>query len=117
VPCLFNYYVGAAILSVILSSLSQILLKKSSGEKKKHWIFEYINPKVLIAYGTIFVCMFLMIFAFTGMYYRYGAVIESLAYLLIMVFSRIFLKEKITKRRVIGNLIIVIGVLIFTINI
>jgi drug/metabolite transporter (DMT)-like permease len=110
---MFSLYVGVALVSVVLSSLSQVLLKKSSGEKKKHRLFDYLNPKVLIAYGTILICMFLMIFAFTGMYYRYGAVIESLAYLLIMVFSRIFLGEKITKRRVIGNLIIVAGVIIF----
>jgi len=112
-----NIYIGVALLSVVLSSLSQVLLKKSSNEEKSHWIFEYLNFKVIMAYGTIFVCMFLMIFAFTGMYYRNGAVIESLAYLLIMVFSRIFLGEKITKRRVIGNLIIVIGVIVFTLNI
>jgi len=104
-------------MSVVLSSLSQVLLKKSSSEKKNHWILEYLNPKVVIAYSTIFICMFMMIFAFTGMYYRYGAVIESLAYLLIMAFSRIFLGEKITKRRIVGNLVIVAGVLIFTLNI
>ena len=114
---MFSIYVGVAIFSVLLSSLSQVLLKKSSAESKKHWVFEYLNLKVVIAYSIIFICMLLMIYAFTGMYYRYGAVIESLAYLLIMVFSRIFLKEKITKRRVIGNLIIVVGVIIFTLNI
>jgi len=114
---MFNIYVGVAFFSVVLSSLSQVLLKKSSGETKKHWVFEYLNPKVVVAYCTIFVCMLLTIFAFTGMYYRYGAVIESLAYLLIMMFSRFFLKEKITKRRVIGNLIIILGVIIFTLSI
>jgi len=60
--------------------------------------------------------MLLMLYAFTGMAYRYGAIIESLSYLLIMVFSSLFLKEKITKRRLIGNLVIVVGVLIFMMN-
>jgi len=114
---MFNVYVGVAFFSVVLSSLSQVLLKKSSSETKKHWVFEYLNPKVVVAYCTIFVCMLLTIFAFTGMYYRYGAVIESLAYLLIMMFSRFFMEEKITKRRVLGNLIIVLGVIIFTVSI
>ena len=110
-------YVMVALLSVVLSSFAQILLKKSSAEKKKHLIFDYLNVKVIAAYGIIFVCMLLVIYAFTGMYYRYGAVIESLAYVLIMLFSRVFLKEKLTRRRVIGNCIIVLGVLIFTITI
>jgi len=102
---------------VILSSLAQVLLKKSSSEKKRHFIFEYINAKVIVSYGVLFVCMLLAIYAFTGMYYRYGAVIESLAFLLIMVFSKVFLKEKITRRRVIGNCIIVLGVIVFAISI
>jgi len=105
-----------AFAAVVLSCLAQILLKKSSGEKKKHFIFDYLNLKVIASYGIIFICMLLTIYAFTGMYYRYGAVIESLAYLLIMLFSRMFLKEKITRRRVIGNCIIVLGVIIFTIS-
>lgn len=106
-------YIFVALVSVVLSSFAQILLKKSSGEEKKHLIFDYLNLKVVIAYGIIFLCMLLVIYAFTGMYYRYGAVIESLAYLLIMFFSRLFLGEKITRRRVIGNCVIVLGVLIF----
>jgi len=109
-------YVAVALVSVVLSSFAQVLLKKSSSEKKSHLIFDYVNAKVIFAYGIIFLCMFLVIYAFTGMYYRYGAVIESLAYLLIMLFSRIFLKEKITLRHVIGNSIIVLGVLIFTLG-
>jgi drug/metabolite transporter (DMT)-like permease len=109
-------YIAVALVSVVISSLAQILLKKSSGEKKKRFIFEYLNFKVIVAYGMIFGCMLLAIYAFTGMYYRLGAVIESLAYLLIMIFSRIFTGEKITRRRVLGNCVIVLGVLIFTIN-
>ncbi|MCL2827562.1 MAG: EamA family transporter [Oscillospiraceae bacterium] len=110
-------YILVALVSVVLSSLAQILLKKSSAEEKRHLIFDYLNVKVAAAYGIIFFCMLLVIYAFTGMHYRYGAVIESLAYLLIMLFSRAFLKEKLTRRRVIGNCIIVLGVLIFTISI
>ena len=112
-----NRYIAVALVSLVFSCFAQILLKKSSSEKKKHFIFEYLNVKVCAAYGIIFICMLLMIYAFTGMYYRYGAIIESLAYLLIMLLSRLFLKEKITRRKLIGNCIIVVGVLIFTINI
>jgi len=109
-------YMLVAFTSVLLSCLAQVLLKKSSAEEKSHVIFDYLNLKVIVSYGIIFVCMLLTVYAFTGMYYRYGAVIESLAYLLIMLFSRVFLKEKITRRRVIGNCIIVLGVIIFAIN-
>ena len=110
-------YIAVALMSVVLSSLAQILLKKSSGEQKSHFIFDYLNIKICVAYVMIFTCMLFMIYAFTGMYYRYGVVIESLGYLLIMIFSRIFLGERITHRRVLGNCVIILGVLIFTINV
>ena len=111
-----NRYILVALVSVVLSSFAQILLKKSSAEEKKHLIFDYLNLKVILAYGIIFFCMLIMIYAFTGMYYRYGAVIESLSYLLIMLFSRMFIQEKITRRRVIGNCVIVLGVIIFALS-
>ena len=105
-----------ALLSVVLSSLSQILLKKAAVKKRRHWAFDYLNEKVIGAYSITFVCMLLMIYAFTGMYYRFGAVIESLSFLLIMVFCRIFLGEKITRRKVMGNGLIVFGVILFSLG-
>ncbi|MCL2197378.1 MAG: EamA family transporter [Defluviitaleaceae bacterium] len=111
-----SQYMLVAFSAVVISSLAQVLLKKSSGEKKKHFLFDYLNLKVCTAYGMIFLCIPLMIYAFTGMYYRYGAVIESLAYLLIMMFSRFFLGERITRRRILGNCMIVLGVFIFAIG-
>ena len=110
-------YIGVALFSVMLSSLAQILLKKAADKKKRHWMLDYLNVRVICAYAIIFICMFLAIYAFTGMYYRLGAVIESLSFLLIMVFGRIFLGEKITRRRLIGNGLIVLGVIIFSFGI
>ena len=111
-----NKYFMVAFASVLLSCFSQVLLKKSSGEKKKSVIFEYLNVKVISSYGILFACMLLMVYVYSGVEYKYGAIIESLAYLIIMVFSGIFLKEKITKKKIIGNLIIVLGVVIFSLN-
>jgi drug/metabolite transporter (DMT)-like permease len=112
-----NKYFAVALFSLFLSTISQVLLKKSSGEKKKHIIYEYLNPKVCIAYGITFLCMFMSIYAFKGIDYKYGAVIESLAYLLIMVQSRFILGEQVTRRKVLGNCVIVLGVLIFSADI
>ena len=60
--------------------------------------------------------MILMIIAFKGMPYKYGAVLESLTYLYIMILSRVFIGEKLTKKKVLGNLIIVAGVIIFSLG-
>ncbi|WP_027396862.1 EamA family transporter [Anaerovibrio lipolyticus] len=107
-------YVGIAVFSGILSAFSQVLLKKSSNVERDSRIKEYLNLLVIIGYGLSFICMILMIIAFKGMPLKYGAVIESLVYLYIMILGRIFLEEKITLKRLVGNIIIIAGVIIFS---
>jgi drug/metabolite transporter (DMT)-like permease len=53
------------------------------------------------------------ILALRGLEYKNAPVIESLGYILVMILSRIFFNESIGKKKVIGNLFILIGVLIF----
>ncbi len=59
--------------------------------------------------------MLLVIIAYRGMDYKLGAVLEALGYVYIMVWSKIFLKEKITRNKFLGNLLIIVGVTIFAI--
>ena len=55
----------------------------------------------------------LTILAFKGLDYKNGPIIESTGYVFIMILSRIFLKEKITKNKILGNSLILFGILIF----
>lgn len=103
-----------AIVSGIISAFSQVLLKKSAEKNMNSVIKEYLNPYVISAYLITGICMVLTIVAFIGMPYKYGAVLESLVYIYIMILSRFFFKEKITKKKLLGNIIIVIGVLVFS---
>lgn len=100
----------------MLSSFSQILLKKSAQKEKESVIKEYLNLYVISGYAITALCMVLTIIAFKGMPFKYGAVLESLTYLYIMVLSKMLLGEKLTKKKVIGNIIIVIGVIIFSLG-
>ncbi len=95
--------------------MSQVLLKKSSTVQRKSVVFEYLNPYVIIGYGITFLCMLLMIYAYKGITFKLGAILESLTYLYVMILGKIFFKEKITVKRIIGNLLIVSGVIVFSI--
>ncbi|MBP3633244.1 MAG: EamA family transporter [Oscillospiraceae bacterium] len=53
-------------------------------------------------------------FIYTKIDYRFGVVINSLSSVFVMILSRILLREVITKRRIYGNIIVVIGILVFT---
>ncbi len=111
-----NEYVAIAMLSGLLSAVAQVLLKKSSGFVYHSRIKEYMNIYVISGYGITFLCMILMIVAFRGMPLKYGAAIESLVYVYILVLGRIFLNEKLTVKRMLGNLMIVCGVCIYSLG-
>ena len=108
-----NKYIMLLLLSVVIASSSQILLKKSAMKKYKSIIFEYLNPLVIIGYGMMVVSTITTILAYRGIEYKNGPVIESLGYLLVMVLSYFFFKEKITKKKLFGNMIILLGIFVF----
>ena len=72
-----------------------------------------MNPYVIIGYGMMVVSTITTILAYRGVEYKNGPVIESLGYLLIMFLSYIFFKEKITKKKVMGNALVLLGIFVF----
>lgn len=109
---MIKYYI-AAILSVLISSFSQTLLKKSANIKYNSHIKEYLNPYVIFGYILMVLCTFLTIYAFRGIDYKIVAIIESLGYVFVLYMSKLIFNEKITKNKLIGNLFIIIGIVIF----
>ncbi len=101
------------ISSVVISSVSQILLKKSAMKKHDSFIWEYLNPYVIIAYGMFFGATLVGVFAFRGMEYKNGPVIESLGFILVLLLSRFFFGEKVTCRKIAGTLCILVGIVVF----
>lgn len=106
-------YLLLILCSVVMASFAQILLKKATLKKYKSWIFEYLNPYVICGYGIMVIGMVLNVLAYRKVDYKNGPVIESLGFLFVMVLSWFFFKEKITKKKLFGNLIILLGVVIF----
>lgn len=101
------------ITSVFVATCSQILLKKSSDIKYDSIIREYLNWRVIVGYGMMFVSTILTIIAFKNLDYKNGPILESIGYIFMMILSRIFIKEPITKNKVIGNILILAGIVVF----
>jgi drug/metabolite transporter (DMT)-like permease len=96
------------------SASSQILLKQSADDKHKSGIYEYLNWRVITAYIIFFGVLLLNTYAYTRVPYKYGSVIDTFTYVFVLLLSRFFLGEKITKGKLTGNLIIIIGILIYS---
>lgn len=101
------------IISAFITAVSQIILKKSANVKHKGIIFEYLNPLVLFSYVCYIGVLILNVFIYTKVDYRFGVIINSMSTVFVMLLSNLILKETITKKRIIGNFIIVCGILVF----
>ncbi|KKI50385.1 hypothetical protein CHK_2448 [Christensenella hongkongensis] len=61
----------------------------------------------------LLVSMLLAVWAYSGMDYKYGPAIESVGMALVAILSCIILKEKMTKRRLAGTILVIIGLIVF----
>lgn len=109
-------YVLIFLLSVFIASFSQILLKKSANKNHTSRIREYLNKYVITAYFIFFISTILTIIAYKGVELKYGSIIESVGYIFILIMSKIFLDEKITKNKLLGIFLIIVGIFVFNIN-
>lgn len=101
------------VLSVLVATVSQIFLKKSALEPHSSFLREYMNTKVIGAYLLLLLSTVLAIQAFRGITYKNGIMIDSTGYLFILAYSYIFLKEKISRKKLIGNALIIAGLIIY----
>ena len=96
----------------LISALSQLLLKKAADDPTRTGLKYYLNFRVILAYGLFFGCMLLNIVALKTLDLTVAGVLEASGYLYVMLLSHWVLKEKISKRKLIGNLVIVAGIVL-----
>lgn len=101
------------IFSVLISSLSQVLLKQSTMKSYDSKIKEYLNIKVVCAYGMFFLSTLMTVFAYRSIPLSIGPILESSGYIFITILSVLILKEKITKRKLFGIITIMVGISVF----
>lgn len=110
-------YSGIMIISTLISSFSQILLKKSAKKTYPSKIKEYLNPLVIIGYGLFFCCTLTSVYCLKVVPLSMSPILEASGYIFVAVLSYIFFKEKLTKKQLVGMALIIIGIVIFTLKI
>lgn len=105
---------GIYILGVIISALAQILLKKSADVKRESKIKEYLNFKTIFAYAIFFGATLCTVLAYKYIPLSMGPILGTTEYVFVAILSYYILKEKISKKKLIGLITIIAGVLIFS---
>lgn len=108
------FYAGLQLLGVFFSAISQVMLKKAALRQYSSKLREYLNPLVIVAY-TIFVgTTFLSIYAYKGIPLSMGPVLEATSYIYVTIFGVTIFKEKLNKRKLVGLVLIMAGIIIYS---
>ena len=106
-------YLIIAVTSVCIASFSQVMLKMGAGKKYNSRIREYLNLYVIGGYGMLMISMLLTILAYSHLSYLSVPVVEAVGYVLVPVLSYFFFHEKMSRRKIIGILFILSGIVIY----
>ena len=112
-----SYAIHVIILltSVLISATSQIILKISANKKYDSFIKEYLNPYVITAYSMFLVSTVLTMIALRVLPLSHQQLLESVSYIFVSVMGYFILKERFTKKKLLGMALILIGIFIFAI--
>ena len=109
------------LLSVFIVVLGQLLIKKGlnrlgivsfSSNVIRTYLRIFLSPYVISGIVTYILSMFLWLYSLTKVDLSFAYPFLALSYTLILVFSRIFLHERISPLRIIGVFVICLGVLV-----
>lgn len=107
-------YYGIVILSVLLASGAQMLLKKGASLPHGSFLKEYLNPWVIGGYALMGVSLLMNVFAMSrGIQVKEVSILEALSYLFVPILSYLCFRENFSVRKGISILIILVGIVIF----
>jgi drug/metabolite transporter (DMT)-like permease len=98
---------------VIFTSIGHLLLKISANHVAKYGGRIYTHPISIIAYVIFAIVAFLSIYAMKGLDLKIFFALNSLTYICIPILAVLVLKESVTRNKIIGIVIIAIGVVMF----
>lgn len=99
------------LVSACMVATSQVLLKVGANKHgDKYVVRQYLNVYVLTGYLLFFLVTVINVYVFSVLPLKMANILVAVAYVAVLVLSRVFLGELIDRKRLIGVLLIVVGV-------
>ncbi len=107
---------GVLLLSTLLSSISQVMLKRAAmrewGSRKQ----EYLNPLVLSAYSIFFGCTLLTLLSLKVVPLGLGTVLEATGYIYVTILGVVVFKERVGAKKALAMMLIFVGVIVYALS-
>lgn len=101
------------VFGVVIAGFSQLLLKTAAQKTYRHWIYQYLNVRVILGYGIMVVSTLCTVYAYRVLPLSMAPACDASGQVVVSFLSWVLLKEKITRRKLIGLIAILIGILLF----
>ena len=108
-------YACILLVGVFLSAVSQVILKKAAEKDYDSVIKEYLNAPVMIAYAIFFGTTLLSVMAYKGIPLSMGPVLEATSYIYVTIFGIRIFHESINKRKIAALVLIVGGIIVYSV--
>lgn len=108
---LFCY--GIAFVAVFIATAGQILLKQQANTTgKKGFLWKFLNLRVIVSYGLLFLSLFLNQIALKQVPVSVLPCITATSFIWIFLFGFLILRERPSRRKLFGVALILVGILI-----
>ncbi|MFZ7119509.1 MAG: EamA family transporter [Eubacteriaceae bacterium] len=101
------------IFLVFISACAQILLKHSTRLDYHNVIKRYLNHWTMIAYSIFVINTIGSIYCLRFLDLKLAGVLQMFSYVFVIILGRLFLKERITTKKILGIIMVILGILIF----
>ena len=108
-------YASVLLFGVLVSAISQVILKKESQKEHDSVSKEYLNVRVIFAYAMFFGSTLLAVFAYKVVPLSMGPILEATSYIWITLFGLFIFKESITKKQYLALALIIAGIIVFSV--
>jgi len=110
----FQMFFLIALSSVLIADISQIILKKAAMKPYDKWYKAYLNFPVVFAYFLFFLSTVCSVIALRRLPLSLSPMWQAMGQVFVPVLSFLFLKERLTKRKLLGIAVIISGIVLFS---
>lgn len=107
-------YLGIMLFGVLIAAVSQIMLKKAAMQVYPRWIDQYLNVRVIVAYGIFVLSTVCSVVAYQRVPLSMTPVWNASGQLFVTLFAYLLLGERPSRRKLLGLGIVVLGIVIFS---
>ncbi|MCH3967667.1 MAG: multidrug ABC transporter [Atopobiaceae bacterium] len=108
-------YAAVLLVSVFVSAVSQVMLKKASQRTYASTFAEYANPLVVSAYAIFVGTTLLTVLAYQGIPLSLGPVLEATSYVYVTIFGVTIFHEHVGRQKLVALALILAGIAVFAV--